>query len=222
MVKEYLLFKKENSYIQKSFSKIFLLMMLFWFCLSTPKILIKNLIMIEFFLDLSLFFGYLAIGYFLAVILNLISYKKIAEILFNSIVLLAIFILLFCTFNLKPANTHYYKNFIFWSESRKGAINLITGIIFSLATFFSAILLFKTAVQSKNKMVKQKAFFIAISILCIPLAAIVRFILFLKLNIFFATLFAFIFQTIAIPFMMFAIFIIKNREKNLLLTHKNE
>jgi len=197
------------------FSKVFLFLSLFWFFLSPPKLITNDLTLIQIFLDLSLFFGYLTMAYFLFIPFKIYEQWELPKSLFFSIISFGIVFLIFSILNLKPAFIHFQNNFVFWSENRSQLVNIISGTLFSLMAIVGALFFYKGGLKSKEKAVRLRAFLISASIICIPLAAGVRFVFGFLFNIFISTLIAFFLEIFSVFLMIIAIFFVKPEKKQI-------
>jgi len=209
----YLSYRETKSELVGKFSKIFLFLGFFWAFAALPKLLINDLKLIQISLDLGLFFGYLAMAYFLFVPFKIYYHKDPPKYLFFAVVLLGIAFLIFNILNLKPAFIHFQNNFVFWSENRNLLVNIISGFLIVLAALLAALFFYLGGLKSKEREVRFRAFLLSASTICIVLAAGIRFLFGFLFNIFISTLAALLFNIFSVLFLIIAVFFVKPKAK---------
>jgi len=214
-LKLYFSYRRSKSETTGIFSKVFLFLGLFCFFLVPPKLITDDLILIQISLDLSLFFGYLTMAYFLFIPFKIYYQREPPKPLFFSIIGLGTVFLIFSILNLKPAFIHFQNNFVFWSENQSQLLNIISGTSFSLIAIVGALFFYKGGLKSKEKAVRLRAFLISASIITIALAIGVRLVFGFLFNIFISTLIALFLGIFASLLWLIAVLLVKPEKKQM-------
>lgn len=208
----HLSYRRTKFELVEKFSKIFLSFGLCWFFLSLPLTLVNDLKLIQVCVDLGLFFGYLAIIYSFLILFKISYYRSLPKSLLFIMVGLGIIFLIFNILNVRPAFIHFQNNFVFWSENRSHLANIIAGLMIILSGIYVATFFYLKGLKIKEKEVRFRAFLIAISVMCLVLGTVVRFLL--LRNIFISLLISFFFGIFSVVLMITAVFFVKPKAKN--------
>lgn len=174
--KLYFSYRKEKRKKIGYFFKSFLFLSLFFALLATPKLLLTNLVVLGELFDLSLFFVCLALAYFVVIALETLGWQKLKQIYFWGLIVVAFSITIVNLWNLEPAVVHQQGQFVFFEEARDLAINIIIGLIISLAALSSALFFFIGGLRLEEKSLRLRAFIIGGGLVMMALAGAVNYI----------------------------------------------
>ncbi len=173
----YISFRQTKEKSVGYFFLVFLTLIIMEAILASPGIITKDPLIISTLFALYPFFTFLSLAFIGALPFSILKMKK-SEIFFIFLMsVLAIIITLINLNNVRLPPVFLRPPFIYWEDTRGGAMNIFMGIVGALVLLFTTLFFFINAVKSQDRHVRNRSLLISGGTAAFLFAAIINYVL---------------------------------------------